>query len=193
MEKTRDPKNLVVKFHEIPQGGLEFHFQNSGPMDPSVLDLLGNNPVYDITMNVDQNDQMTQLKGQITAQVPFACSRCAEDFVLPVKKSFATLYYKSENDIKNVHVGDELQTAFEMEQNTSGVLDLGEVVHEQIALEIPFQPLCSESCKGLCSQCGANLNVSGPHDHPEFKIESSSPFAKLGQVKVGKQRGTRNN
>jgi uncharacterized protein len=37
-------------------------------------------------------------------------------------------------------------------------IDLGEILREHLALEIPIRYLCSESCKGLCPQCGQNLN-----------------------------------
>lgn len=37
-------------------------------------------------------------------------------------------------------------------------IDLGEVLAEQLQLQIPFQPLCKSSCHGICSQCGTDLN-----------------------------------
>lgn len=37
-------------------------------------------------------------------------------------------------------------------------LDLEPLLREQLLLAVPFAPLCSETCKGLCSQCGADLN-----------------------------------
>jgi uncharacterized protein len=36
--------------------------------------------------------------------------------------------------------------------------DLGPVLREQVVLAMPGYPVCKESCKGLCSSCGANLN-----------------------------------
>mgnify|MGYP001091754997 FL=1 len=38
------------------------------------------------------------------------------------------------------------------------VLDLEELARTDILLELPTKVLCSEDCKGLCSQCGKNLN-----------------------------------
>lgn len=38
-------------------------------------------------------------------------------------------------------------------------IDLTQVVLEQVALELPQRVLCGETCKGLCPQCGANLNL----------------------------------
>ena len=38
-------------------------------------------------------------------------------------------------------------------------IDLADVVTEQLQIQIPFQPLCRETCKGVCQTCGADLNV----------------------------------
>jgi uncharacterized protein len=38
------------------------------------------------------------------------------------------------------------------------VIDVDPVVREQLVLMLPTYPVCQESCKGLCSVCGANLN-----------------------------------
>ncbi len=38
-------------------------------------------------------------------------------------------------------------------------LELAEVVREQILLWLPMRWICQEDCRGICSQCGANLNL----------------------------------
>jgi uncharacterized protein len=37
-------------------------------------------------------------------------------------------------------------------------IDLGPMVRDAVVLELPLAPLCSEDCKGLCGQCGEDLN-----------------------------------
>jgi uncharacterized protein len=39
-------------------------------------------------------------------------------------------------------------------------LDLRDEVRSAILLSSPMQPLCGPNCKGLCPECGANLNDS---------------------------------
>jgi len=58
-----------------------------------------------------------------------------------------------EEERQELQAGD-METGFYRE----GELDLGEIVREQLLLNIPMRPLCGESCKGLCPHCGANLN-----------------------------------
>jgi len=37
-------------------------------------------------------------------------------------------------------------------------IDLDPILREQLVLALPGYPVCKESCKGLCTVCGANLN-----------------------------------
>ena len=39
-------------------------------------------------------------------------------------------------------------------------LDLDELVFSDVILDLPAKHLCNENCKGLCPQCGANLNLT---------------------------------
>jgi uncharacterized protein len=38
-------------------------------------------------------------------------------------------------------------------------IDLNELLREQFYLALPMKPLCRDDCKGLCPQCGTNLNT----------------------------------
>jgi uncharacterized protein len=49
---------------------------------------------------------------------------------------------------------DDLTTAF----YENDEIDLGHLMHEQFVLSLPMKPLCEEACKGLCPECGTNLN-----------------------------------
>jgi uncharacterized protein len=39
------------------------------------------------------------------------------------------------------------------------LLDLEPLARDAVLLELPLAPLCSDDCRGLCPQCGANLNL----------------------------------
>jgi uncharacterized protein len=44
---------------------------------------------------------------------------------------------------------------------SSDCIDLSDVLSEQLQFQTPFQPLCKEDCKGICSHCGVDLNHGG--------------------------------
>src|ERR1044072_582574 len=50
---------------------------------------------------------------------------------------------------------DDLETSYYRDDQ----IDLNELLREQFYLELPMKPLCTEDCKGLCPQCGTNLNT----------------------------------
>jgi uncharacterized protein len=50
-------------------------------------------------------------------------------------------------------------------------LDLSEPVREAIALAEPIAPLCRPECRGLCPECGVDLNEAPQHGHTEDQID----------------------
>jgi uncharacterized protein len=37
-------------------------------------------------------------------------------------------------------------------------IDLEQLIRERVHLSLPMKPLCDQDCRGLCPQCGTNLN-----------------------------------
>lgn len=96
-----------------------------------------------------------------TARIP--CARCLEQYALTVDKEFDLLYLPSRAGSKEgpaeLQIGrEDLDVSYLDEE---GRLDMDQLATEQIYLDIPLKPLCSQDCKGLCSGCGANLNTEG--------------------------------
>ena len=91
------------------------------------------------------------------ATVRQSCGRCLEPFTLPVDTQVDLTYVPHPADAPDDEVElsqDDLTTAFYRDQT----LDLVDMVREQFYLALPMRPLCREECKGLCPQCGTNLN-----------------------------------
>ena len=98
-----------------------------------------------------------RLAGTVSGELELNCSRCLDPFRLPVTSAFDLRYVPRSDGIGDDEreVGeDDLTTAFYDDDQ----IDLRELVAEQFQLALPMKPLCSEDCKGLCPQCGTNLN-----------------------------------
>ncbi len=76
-----------------------------------------------------------------------ACDRCLKPFQQEKTLNFEHVLVQKLNSAND----DYLVCA-------DGVLDLEELVRADVLLELPTKVLCSEDCRGLCSQCGKNLN-----------------------------------
>jgi uncharacterized protein len=109
---------------------------------------------------VVRKDRMQfRLVGRVRTTVELTCSRCLEGYAMPVDETFDVLYLPhspagsaEERMVEN----DDLSTAF-YEDN---VIDLGQLMQEQCYLAVPMKPLCQEDCRGLCPECGTNLNTA---------------------------------
>jgi uncharacterized protein len=95
------------------------------------------------------------LSGKITARVAFECDRCLAALSAPVEQSFDLLYVPPLSTQEERELGvDDLSIGFYQ----GDIIDADDLVREQIELTLPMARLCSRDCKGLCPECGANLN-----------------------------------
>ena len=76
------------------------------------------------------------------------CARCGEPMIEKLQFSF------SERFVRSVFKTD----ADELYPYEGEKLDLHDAFFDNLFLEMPMTSVCSESCKGLCPVCGANLN-----------------------------------
>ena len=60
---------------------------------------------------------------------------------------------------------DSEATEDEASRLEGDLIDLKPLLRDAIVLELPFQPLCTPDCAGLCVECGANLNDEPEHTH----------------------------
>lgn len=105
-------------------------------------------------------DETYLLEGKVDLPLCLCCSRCAQDVIQPANKSFHLLFSQVTKKKRDSADDDEkLGEDSEMIHLTDDFIALADIVREQIALEIPLQPLCREDCKGLCDQCGSDMNT----------------------------------
>jgi uncharacterized protein len=98
-----------------------------------------------------------RLRGRLSANLGLQCARCLEPLRQDVMRDFELLYRPLGADAGR----DELSvTDAEAEigyYQGDGLL-LEDVLREQVLLALPLKVTCREDCKGLCPQCGKNLN-----------------------------------
>ncbi len=97
--------------------------------------------------------------GALKGEVEGDCGRCLESIPLVIEKSFDfVLTPEPLPTNKNMELtADEMGLSFYSGED----VDLSPYVREQTLLALPLRPLCSESCRGLCPGCGAELNRIG--------------------------------
>ncbi len=97
--------------------------------------------------------------GKARADIDLHCSRCLESFSAGIDSDI-NITYLPETESKDVPEKHKLS---EEELNTGyykeDIIDISGLLREFVSVNIPIKPLCSEECKGLCTQCGTNLNA----------------------------------
>jgi uncharacterized protein len=133
----------------------------------------------ELSMDVEKADgDAFRVSGRARTKLAVSCSRCVEPFEVPVETVFDLRYVplvenagEDEREIGE----DDLATAFYRE----GLLDVTELLREQFQLALPMKPLCTENCRGLCPECGANLNRTECGCAPKWEDPRLAPLKGL--------------
>ena len=119
-----------------------------------------------------------RVTGRAVTRVALECGRCLDEFEVPVDARFELRYVpqaEAVGDEEHEIAEDDLTTSFYRE----GRLDVIEMLREQFQLALPMKPLCAESCRGLCPECGANLNRAACECKPKWVDPRLEPLKEL--------------
>lgn len=148
-----------------------------------INDYLSNHEGIDLTSPVIGVATLTNtgtlllVQGKVSAEVKLTCSRCLDEMSCPLEAELAEEFeIKTDGGPEGAKVIES-----EYEEDLGSILseteiNLEELIRQSLLVAIPLQPLCREDCKGLCPNCGKNLN-EGPCDCA--KDDTESPFAAL--------------
>ena len=96
---------------------------------------------------------------KLDATMEVGCARCLELVQFEVNRAFDLLYRPLGVDKRAEEVAiSEANTEIGYYEGDGLLLE--DVVREQVLLASPVKLVCREDCKGLCPQCGANLNTA---------------------------------
>jgi uncharacterized protein len=112
----------------------------------------------ELEFDIHKDKDKFRLVGRVRAQLELTCSRCVEAYPFPIDAEFDQRYLPASAasaDTETEVGDDDLETSYYSDDQ----IDLNELMREQFYLALPMKPLCREDCRGLCSQCGTNLNT----------------------------------
>jgi uncharacterized protein len=99
-----------------------------------------------------------RLVGCFSTRVELRCARCLDPVAHAVQENFDLVYrplgVDAVADEKSISLAETEIGYYQGE----GLL-LEDVLKEQLLLAMPVKQVCSRECKGLCPQCGKNLNL----------------------------------
>src|SRR3989442_6725545 len=95
--------------------------------------------------------------GRIETAARLLCSRCLEEYALPLDLAFDLFYTTSPEggSGEESRIDEEMVTVTHFD---GARIDLMSLLSEQVYLGLPLKPLCRPGCLGLCPRCGTNRN-----------------------------------
>ena len=112
--------------------------------------------VLDFSVYFTREKEKIRARGQIRTVLSLRCVNCLENYELKVNSKFDIILFP----VYLIKSTDTALTTDDMEYIffDGDEIDLEKILMEQVNLFIPFNPVCSPDCKGICPNCGVNLN-----------------------------------
>ena len=163
MPNPRKPFRINVGFiiheeagysHEIP-----FEFEKVKLEDLELQNFIG-------TVTIGRTPQGLIIQGHFSADTNLECVRCLKEFTDSLDWEITELYAFTKKSLSESEllVPDDAQ------------IDLAPLIREYALLEIPIKALHDPECKGLCIECGQDLNLK---DCGHSQDSDDTPFATL--------------
>ncbi|MFN8389789.1 MAG: DUF177 domain-containing protein [Bdellovibrionota bacterium] len=165
---------MRIRIADIPPEGRELDFElrkesvnaRVGSSREPSADATAQGPTYTFLSNPHVHVRLmlegstVVISGNVKGEYVTQCARCAED----AKRGVSTpldLVLKPQSgrseDAEDLHFG-----TYSGEE-----IECSDFAEEFLVLSLPFTVLCDDKCKGLCPQCGKNLNMGACDCKPE--------------------------
>jgi len=119
-----------------------------------------------------RTNQGLLVDGWVELTLELSCNRCLKDFELPMHVNFEEQFYPTVDVVSGLPLApfdeDEIFPIDERHQ-----VDLTEAVRQNVLLALPMVAVCQPDCKGLCPQCGHDLNLGPCACEPEVDARLS--------------------
>ncbi len=171
---------MKIDINSIPQEGLKISkFLNPKEYD-LVDELIENTGLIYLKCTIDKKNKKIIIRGKITTELTTYCSRCLDSTKIKINEDFVAFFLPKEEEPKVEYL--KLKTIdLDTLYYEGEILDLKFLIREIVLLAIPMKPLCKKDCKGLCPNCGANLNYEKCSCE---KVSIDPRWAKLKELKL---------
>src|SRR5215469_7491189 len=175
-EMFLDVKELAVRKLRIRKsydpGSIDYHSAEIKQIEP-----------LEVTATAELLDGQIRIEGNLETKIELVCARCLEPVTEEVSRSFDLFYAPLRKEARQMeHREDRLMyDDTEIGFYEGDGLFLADVLKEQVLLALPIKAICQSLCRGLCPNCGANLN------HEECRCETHATDPRLASLARLKQ------
>lgn len=126
------------------------------------LDLIAIAPGADLELDLrfESVSEGVLVSGTVQAPTAGECSRCLEPVTGDVRIALTELFAYPDSITESTTEADEVGHVIDQ------TVDLEQPIVDAVGLALPFAPLCTPDCPGLCPHCGVALAAAEPgHGH----------------------------
>ena len=117
-------------------------------------------------------DETVIVRGTARAVIQSPCARCLKPTQTQVEAEFEEAFIRD--------TGEAREADDDSYMYSGHVIELDEAVRTVLLLEMPSRVLCREDCRGLCDQCGADLNANACSCQKD--LTHRNPFSALASL-----------
>lgn len=145
---------------------LELDAVATEPLGSEVIAVPAGAPI-ELDLRLESVSEGVLVTGTAHAAATGECVRCLREITEDVDVDLTELFaYPGSRTEQLVQREDDLD-AEPLPTLDGDLLDLETTVTDAIVPALPFQPLCTPDCAGLCSVCGVRLDDAEPGHHHE--------------------------
>ena len=181
---TLDPRSpFVLDTHELGRRpGTMRRVERTVPapadLGIAVIGIPAGSPV-ELDLRLEAVMEGILVSGSVRGRAVGECVRCLEEVVEDVDVDLQELYVYPERARAAVEEGDDEEETRELEGD---LVDIEPAVRDAVVPALPFRPVCSPDCPGLCPQCGARLADPENADHTHDVLDPR--WAELDRLKT---------
>ncbi|HTY29235.1 MAG TPA: DUF177 domain-containing protein [Mycobacterium sp.] len=113
----------------------------------------------DLDLRLESVSEGVLVTGTVRAPTIGECSRCLGPFNGEIEIGLTELFAYPDSATESTTEEDEVGHVVDQ------TVDIEQPVVDAVGLALPFAPLCSEDCPGLCPDCGVALATAEPGHH----------------------------
>ena len=128
--------------------------------------------VIEVDARLESVTEGILLSAQIFATAKGECTRCLDPVEVEIEKKIQELFNYTAKIGRSKKASSDDELYLEEEFMMDGdIMNLETPIRDAIVLGLPFNPLCSPDCLGLCPECGGKW-ADLPSDHAHESIDA---------------------
>ncbi|MCL1918431.1 MAG: DUF177 domain-containing protein [Peptococcaceae bacterium] len=164
----------LSQLKHAPEATHTFQFHKPCPFFSMGADILALEDMLGVDLKVMRAGNSFIVSGSVHARIRVVCARCLEEFIFPLEAAFEDEWALAEDLIGECDLGGCVTPSDRVDLRNSGMyqqrqddlfcfteeeVDVTERIMEHLILSLPMRFICSGECRGLCPQCGRNMNT----------------------------------